>query len=282
MGPKTIAAGVLALGAAVVAGNTFYTIDQTEQVLVMQLGQVVAVKNEPGWIESGLQAKIPFVQTLVRYERRPMNLDLNPIEIVAADQERLLVDAYTRWRIQDPLLFFQNLRSEDIARNRLQTLVAASVRRVLGSVPSSEIISGRRGELMRAILAQVNAQAAELGMSVQDVRIRQADLPEQTVERVFERMRTERQRVATEIRATGQADAQRIRADGREQAERLRGEGEAEATRIFAAAFGQDPEFAAFYRSMQAYETAFADGRTTMVITPQGDFFRFMQDRDGE
>jgi modulator of FtsH protease HflC len=282
MGPRTIALGIIGFAGLLVASNTLYTVSQTEQVLVLELGVVREEINEPGWIEPGLKAKVPFVQSLVRYERRPMTYNLQPIAIVAQDQERLTVDAYTRWRIQKPLVFYQNLGTDmATAENRLQAVVSASVRRVLGSVPSNDIISGRRGELMQQILSQVNAQAAPLGISVQDVRIRQADLPAETVERVFERMRTDRQRIATEVRATGAADAQRIRAEGRQEAETIRGAGDAEATRLYADAFGKDPEFAAFYRSMQSYETSFGDGTTTIVVTPQGDYFRYMENRGG-
>ena len=215
------------------------------------------------------------------YDKRNMGLTLEERPVVASDQERLVVDAYIRWQIVDPRRFYQSALTEDGGAQRLETFTESAMRRALGGATSDEIISGRRAELMQRVKSDLNASAAtELGVQVLDVRVRQADLPDENRERVYERMRSERQQVAGRIRAEGERDAAIIRATAQQESERLRGEGEGERARIFAGAYGRDAEFAAFYRSMRAYDTAI-DANTPIVVPPDSDFFRYMQRRRG-
>jgi membrane protease subunit HflC len=221
-----------------------------------------------------------------------MHFTLQEQRVIASDQETLIVDAFIFWRIVDPRAFYQAAQTEEAGRQRLQALTEAAMRRQLGAVDSSAIISQRRAELMTLIAADVNREAGpNLGVRVVDVRLRQADLPAETQDRVFQRMSTEREQVAAATRAAGQEEAARIianaereatviRATAREEAEVIRGEGDAQRARIFAESFGRDPDFAAFYRSMRAYEAAMPEG-TQMVIPPDNDFFRYFQNSDG-
>lgn len=265
----------------VVLMNTLFVVRQDQQAIVLRFGEYTSAINAPGTDQPGLYAKIPFVESVVFFEKRNMGITLRGQPIVASDQERLIVDAVVRWRIMDPRRFYQSALTEEGGASRLETFTEAAMRRALGAATSNDIISGRRAALMQTIEADLNASAAtELGVQVVDVRIRQADLPAETQEGVYERMRTERQQVAGRIRAEGQREATIIRANATEQAARLRGEGDAERARIFANAYGRDPEFAAFYRSMRAYEQAI-DAGTPVVIPPDSDFFRYMRSRDG-
>jgi membrane protease subunit HflC len=286
LGPILLA---VALGLFLLA-NTFFIVPQTQQALVLQFGDAQRVINRHGANQPGLYVKAPFIQNVVLFDKRNLGFNLQEQTIIAADQERLVVDAYARWRIVNPLLFYQAVQTEGAAANRLENLMTGALRRVLGAVEQNDIISSRRGELMRAIATNMNIETKGLGIEVIDVRIRQADLPQETAERVFERMRTERQQEAARIRAEGDEQSLRIRAEAdktvtitlaeaREQAEKTRGLGDADRTRIFAQSFGRDPEFAAFYRSMQAYERAVPQG-TQMIIPPDGEFFRYMRDKD--
>ncbi len=271
--------GVLLL--LIVLLNSMFIVRQDHQAIVLKFGQYQRSINAPGTDQPGLYFKVPFVETVVDYDRRNMGLTLEGQPIVASDQERLIVDAVVRWRITDPRRFYQSVFNEQAGMSRLETFTEAAMRRVLGGAGSDDIISGRRSELMQAIENDLNAAVAgELGVRVVDVRIRQADLPPETQERVYERMRSERQQVAGRIRAEGERDAAIIRATAQEESERTRGEGEAERARIFARAYGRDPEFAAFYRSMRAYDTALDQG-TPIVVPPDSDFFRYMQRRRG-
>lgn len=266
---------------AVLVLNTVFIVRQDRQAIVLRFGEYVRSINQPGVDQAGMHFKLPFVDSVVGFDRRNMGLTLVGQPIVASDQERLVVDAMVRWRVTDPLRFYQNARSEEGGASRLETFAEAAIRRALGAAPSNDIISGRRSELMQAIEADLNASAAsELGVNVIDVRIRQADLPEANRERVYDRMRSERQQVAGRIRAEGQRDAAIIQATAQEEAERVRGQGDGERARIFARAYGRDPEFAAFYRSMRAYESALDQG-TPIVVPPDSDFFRYMQRRNG-
>jgi modulator of FtsH protease HflC len=261
--------GAVAFGALIVASSSLFTVSQTQQALVLQFGEPQRVINSDG-NDAGLKIKVPFVQQHRVFERRLQ--DLVPdgrSEIVTADQERLEVNSFARWRISDPLRFYQAVRQESTARTRLGGLLEASLRRVLGSAQSGDIISGRRVALMNAIRDELNREARGLGIEVVDVRIRAADLPQANQERVFERMRSERQQAAALIRAEGDRQAQLIR-----------GEADRERARIIASSFGQDPDFAAFYRSMQAYEKALPAG-TTIVTAPDSDFFRYFQSQGG-
>jgi membrane protease subunit HflC len=261
--------------------NTLVVVRQDRQAIVLRVGEFARAINAGDRNEPGLYVKAPFLDTVVMYDKRNMGLTLEGQPIVASDQERLIVDAIVRWRIIDPLKFYTNAQDEDGGAVRLETFAEAAMRRALGGATSNDIISGRRAALMQAIEEDLNRSAAtELGVQVVDVRIRQADLPQETQERVYERMRSERQQVAETIRAEGARDATIIRAQAQEESERLRGEGEGQRARIFAGAYGRDAEFAAFYRAMRAYETALDNG-TPIVVPPDSDFFRYMQRRNG-
>jgi membrane protease subunit HflC len=265
----------------IVVFNSLFIVRQDRQAIVLAFGQYQRVINAPGTDQPGLYFKTPFVETVIIYDRRNIGLTLEGQPIVASDQERLIVDAIVRWQIRDPRRFYQSALTEDGGASRLETFTEAAMRRALGAAGSDDIISGRRAALMQAIENDLNnAAATELGVRVVDVRIRQADLPPETQERVYERMRSERQQVAGRIRAEGERDAAIIRATAREESERTRGQGDAERARIFARAYGRDPEFAAFYRSMRAYDTALDQG-TPIVVPPDSDFFRYMQRRRG-
>jgi len=273
--------GIAALIALLVITNTIFVVRQDRQAIILRFGEYVGAINEVGTDEPGLYLKIPFVDTVIIYDKRNIGLTLEGQPIVASDQERLIVDAVVRWRIVDPRRFYQSAISEEGGANRLGTFTESAMRRALGAATSNEIISGRRAQLMQLIEADLNRSAAtELGVHVVDVRIRQADLPDETRDRVYQRMRSEREQVAGRIRAEGERDAAIIRATAQEESERLRGEGDAERARIFARAYGRDPEFAAFYRSMRAYDQAL-DANTPIVVPPDSDFFRYMQSRRG-
>lgn len=273
--------------------NTVYVVKQTEQVLVLQFGAAVRAINAPNLPQAGpgLYVKAPFIESIERFDRRNVGLDLQPTTIISADQEQLSVDAYARYRITDPLRFYASLRNETLAKTQLDTVMVSSLRRVLGSVPLDDIISRRRPELMRSIRDEMNIRARPWGIEIIDVRIRQADLPEAVAERVFQRMRTQREQVAAELRAVGGEEAAKIRADAerqvtvllataKEESDKIRGDGDAKRAAIFARAYNRDPEFAAFYRSLQAYEKSMPAG-TPMVMPPDGDFFRYMKNKNG-
>jgi len=285
---------LVALGAVLVlAANTFFIVPQTQQALVLQFGAIDRVINTIDGKNGGpgLYMKKPFVQNVLIYDRRNIGFNLPEQAIVASDQQRLIVDAYARWQIVDPVKFRQAAVDEEQGRSRLENIMTGTIRRVLGSALQNEIISTRRAELMGLIATAMNEEARNLGVTVIDVRIRQADLPQETAERVYQRMRTERQQAAAKLRAEGDEKAAKIRAEAdrtvtvtvataRETSEKTRGEGDAARSRVFAQSFGRDPEFAAFYRSMQAYERALPKG-TQMIIPPDSEFFRYMRDKDG-
>jgi membrane protease subunit HflC len=276
-----LAIGIAVLAALIVFTNTVFVVRQDRQAIILRFGEYVGAINEVGTDEPGLYVKIPFVDTVTIYDKRNIGLTLEGQPIVASDQERLVVDAVVRWRIVDPRRFYQSAISEEGGASRLETFAEAAIRRALGAATSNEIISGRRAQLMQIIEQDLNASAAtELGVNVVDVRIRAADLPDETRDRVYERMRSERQQVAGRIRAEGERDAAIIRATAQEESERVRGEGDAGRAAIFARAYGRDPEFAAFYRSMRAYDSAL-DAGTPIVVPPDSDFFRYMQSRRG-
>jgi modulator of FtsH protease HflC len=264
-----IALGAVALGALIVGNAALFTVSQTEQAITLQFGQPQRVFNLDG-NDPGLKLMVPFVQQRYVYDRRILDLETTgKNEIVTADQERLEVDSFARWRIVNPLRFYQRVVTEDRARSRLRGFLDASLRRVLGSTKAGDIISGRRAALMEKIRFELNREAATLGIEVVDVRIRAADLPQANQERVFQRMRSEREQAAATVRAAGDRQAQEIK-----------GGADRERAKIIADSYNQDPGFAAFYRSMQAYEKALPAG-TTIVTSPDSDFFRYFQNRNG-
>ena len=269
--------------------SSFCIVDQTQQALVLQFGEPKRLVNKPG-----LNFKIPFIQEVTFFEKRVLSLvSQDSEEVILADQKRLEVDTYSRFKIIDPLLFFQTVRSEFGARQRLDSIIDSSVRRVFGSYELTAILSDARTEIVNDISDEVNDIIKRLGMEIIDVRIRRADYPEATSQNIFNRMKTERQQEAKEFRAEGAEEAQKIRADAEKQkvvlvaeskrkAEALRGNGDGEAIKIYSDAFGQDENFFKFYRSMLAYQNTFVDDGTTMLLSPDSDFFSFFGNQGGK
>ncbi len=286
--------GLLIIVAAVlfVVSQSVYVVHQAQQVILLQFGKPVEVRNEPGSDEAGLHFKLPFVQNAVVLDKRNIGLDIPNVEVTASDQERLEVDAIVRWRIRNPLEFYNRLRSVSGAELQLQRFTESVLREALGDVESSEIISGQRAELMRRIRDNVNSRMAGTGVEIIDVRIRRADLPEENSARVFERMKSARQQEAQRIRSEGLEKARELRAqadrevtvtlaEAEEQAAIIRGEGDATRANIYAEAYQKDTEFFSFYRSMIAYETSITRG-TPIILSPDSEFFRYFGDSTGQ
>jgi membrane protease subunit HflC len=263
---------------------------------VLRFGAVQQVRSPgaglPSGLAPGLHFKFPFIDNVVYFDRRVLDLDLPVQEVIAADQKRLVVDSFARYRILDPLRFYQAVATIPAANNRLASIINSTVRSVLGDSTFEAVVRSERQALMRKISEEVNAAARGIGVEIVDVRLRRVDLPEQNSQAVFQRMQTERQREATDIRAQGTQAAQGIRAradrdvtviiaNAQQRGDELRGNGDAERNRILAEAYGKDPGFFAFYRSMQAYETGLRSGETRMVLSPTSDFFRYFNDRNG-
>lgn len=270
------------LALAVLAYMSVFIVTQTDQALVLQLGEHKRTVKQPG-----LHFKLPFVQNVIYLDKRILNLDLKPEEIVSSDQKRMVVDAIARFRIIDPLLTFQTRRNERGVSQALETMVSSSVREVLAREQFITLLSGERADLMKQIRDSVNEAAHSFGVEIIDVRLRRVDLPARNSQSIYERMNTARRQEAQEIRAEGQEQALRIRAEAERErtillanAERdgqiLRGQGDSEAVRIFAEAFGRDVEFFEFYRSMQAYKVALQPGDTTLVLSPNSEFFKYL------
>jgi modulator of FtsH protease HflC len=294
MSRTLIIAGAVILAVLVIVGvSATYTVDERESALVLRLGNPVAVVNEPGDEEPGLHFKMPFVDEVLFFDKRNVEFDLPPAEILASDQERLVVNAFLRYRVTNPLRVYQTVRDERGLEQRLQAIMNDSVRGVIASITSSDVISGQRSQVMNRIRLAVENQVRtqDLGIEVVDVRILRADLPQQIAEQVFERMRSERRQEAQLIRSQGEQRAREIRAEAdreavvilanaRAESERIRGDGDAQRTAIFANAYGADPEFFAFYRSMLAYEVAMPAG-TPIVLPPDSEFFRYFRSEAG-
>jgi membrane protease subunit HflC len=277
---------IIAVAAAVVVlivlFSSLFTVHQTQQAMVLQVGEPRAVITEPG-----LHMKLPWpFQNVLYLDKRVLYLDLPAEEVIAQDKKRLVVDAFARWRITDPLRFYQSLTDEDLAQVRLQPILGSNVRRILGSQTFAAVLSGERAKLMIDIRDGVNAQTKNFGIEVVDVRIRRADLPAENSEAIYRRMQQERARQASEYRAQGEQISQEIKskadrdatvivAEATRQAEITRGQGDGEKNRIFAEAFGQDPDFFAFYRSMSSYQASLKGENTTVILSPDSDFFRY-------
>ena len=284
------------LGGLIILGifASLFTVEEHEQAIVFQFGEAQRVENPWGdEADAGLKMKTPFIENVVYLSRRNLEVDLRPVELLASDQERLVVDAFVRYRIIDAIRFYETLRNEAGAQDQLQTIFDSTLRDVLGRVTQPEIISGRRSELMGEIQSVADQVAAQedLGIDIIDVRIKRADLPEANYQRVFDRMvsqrtleanllRAEGQERAREIRATAEREATVIIAEAQKQAEIIRGEGDGRRNAIYAAAFEQDPEFFAFYRSMEAYRRGLGD-RSTFVLSPDSDFLSYLDDQAG-
>ncbi|GIS14846.1 MAG: protein HflC [Alphaproteobacteria bacterium] len=269
--------------------SALFTVDQTKQALVLQFGEPKRIIQEPG-----LAIKLPFIQDVEYYEKRVLSLiPQDAEEVILADQKRILVDAYARYRISNPLLFYQTVRNEFGARTRLESIIDSSVRRVLGSETLASILTGMRNNINDNIKDEVEESVTSLGIEIIDVRLRRADYPESTSQNIFNRMKSEREREAKEFRATGEEEAQKIRADAEKtrtvivaeaarKAQENRGRGDSEAIEIYANSFGKDADFFSFYRSMEAYRAAIGESETSMVLSPDSEFFRFFKNKAGE
>jgi membrane protease subunit HflC len=278
---------ILLGGAAFVGYNSFFIVHQAQSAIVFQFGEAKQVREEPG-----LYFKTPFIQTVEYFDKRILDFDLPPEEAIASDQKRLVVNAFARYRIEDPLLFYQSVTNESGARDRLQSSLTSDLRSILGKATFTEIVRDRRAELMTEIARSVEQKIRPFGMEIIDVRLTRVDLPEANSQAIYERMNTERQQEAAEIRARGTEQATRIRAEAdrkvtvllaeaNRDSERTRGEGDGERNRIYAEAFGRDTDFFAFYRSMQAYEEGLKAEDTRLVISPNSEFFQYFTNPGG-
>ncbi len=260
---------------------SLFTVKEINQAIVLQFGDPKKIITT-----AGLQFKIPFIQNVVFLDRRILSLDPQPAEVIASDQKRLIVDAYARFKIIDPLKFYISVGDERVARSRLATIINSRIRSVLGKQSLATLLSEERSTQMSIIQEGVNVEAEKFGITIIDVRIKRADLPQANSEAIYKRMQTEREREAKEFRARGAEMAVTITstadrkvtvilANAEKQSEIMKGEGDGIRNKIFADAFGQDPEFFSFYRAMQAYETALIGGDTTLILSPDSDFFKF-------
>jgi len=260
---------------------SLFTVKEINQAIVLQFGDPKKIVTT-----AGLQFKIPFIQNVVYLDRRILSLDPPPAEVIASDQKRLIVDAYARFKIIDPLKFYISVGDERVARSRLATIINSRIRSVLGKQSLATLLSEERSAQMAIIQEGVNVEAEKFGITIIDVRIKRADLPQANSEAIYKRMQTEREREAKEFRARGAEMAVTITstadrkvtvilANAEKQSEIMKGEGDGIRNKIFADAFGQDPEFFSFYRAMQAYETALIGGDTTLILSPDSDFFKF-------
>lgn len=272
---------------SLVSLNGLFTMNEKQQGLVLQFGEPKRVVQD-----SGLNFKIPLIQNVVRYDKRILEYDLPIEEVIAVDKKRMLIDSFTRFKITDPLEFYKTVGSESNVRNRLNSNVISSLRRVVGTVTLDELLSEERSDIMKRIRDEVNSEASRFGIEIVDVRIRRADLPEANSEAIYERMMSERVREAKEFRAKGSEIAQKIRAEADKEktvilaeatrkSEILRGEGESKAILIYANAFEKDSDFYSFYRSMQAYGKVLGEDGTTMILSPDSEFLEFFNDSKG-
>lgn len=282
---RHLIAGIAALVViAIVVNSSLFTVYQTQRVLIAQFGKVVNTIESPG-----LHAKIPFVQDVITFDRRLLNVELPGEEVILGDQRRLIVDSFTVFRITDPLKFYQAVGpNPDAIKGRLNSIVTSSLRRVMGKNSLLDVLSADRERIMSTIREQVNTDMANFGVSIEDVRIRRADLPVENTQAILTRMQSERQRIAAQARAEGAEASARIKADAelertvlladaRATSDKLRGEGEAEATRRYAEAFNKDPKFFGIWRTLQAYRDVFDAGGARLVLTPDNEFLHYLQ-----
>ena len=266
---------------AVVVFQSLFIVQEISQAIVLQFGDPKKIVTK-----AGLNFKLPFIQNVVYLDKRILNLDNDPEEVIAADQKRLIVDAFARFKIVDPLKFYISVGNERVARSRLSTIINSRIRNVLGQEELQTLLSKDRSKQMALIKEGVNNEAQNFGINIVDVRIKRADLPQANSDAIYRRMQTEREREAKEFRAKGAEMAVTITstadkevtvilADAQKQSEIMKGEGDGERNKIFADAFGQDPEFFAFYRAMQAYEKALIGGETSLILSPDSEFFKF-------
>ena len=278
-GVKFILPAILLIG--VVIFQSLFVVQEISQAIVLQFGDPKKIVTK-----AGLNFKLPFIQNVVYLDKRILNLDNDPEEVIAADQKRLIVDAFARFKIVDPLKFYISVGNERVARSRLSTIINSRIRGVLGTQELATLLSTDRARQMQIIQSQVNEEAKNFGINIVDVRIKRADLPPANSEAIYKRMQTEREREAKEFRAQGAEIAQKIRstadkdvtvilAQANKKSEIMKGEGDGQRNKIFADAFGKDPQFFAFYRAMQAYEKALIGGETSLVLSPDSEFFKF-------
>jgi membrane protease subunit HflC len=278
-GAKLIFPGIVLI--AVVVFQSLFIVQEISQAIVLQFGDPKKIVTK-----AGLNFKLPFIQNVVYLDKRILNLDNDPEEVIAADQKRLIVDAFARFKIVDPLKFYISVGNERVARSRLSTIINSRIRGVLGTQELATLLSTDRARQMQIIQSQVNEEAQNFGIEIVDVRIKRADLPPANSDAIYKRMQTEREREAKEFRAQGAEIAQKIRstadkdvtvilAEANKKSEIMKGEGDGERNKIFANAFGRDPQFFGFYRAMQAYEKALIGGETSLVLSPDSDFFKF-------
>lgn len=281
MRPKHIALLVVVLGGLFILANSVYTVQQTKYAIVLQFGEAKHVEKKPG-----LHFKIPFIQNVDFYDNRTLDLDPPPFQVLLTDKKWIVIDAYARYRIVDPLQFYRRVTTETDLRSRFGQIINSSLRRVIATVPLGDVLSDKRDDIMGEIQKAVTAQAESYGIKVVDLRIGRTEYPDTTRESVFNRMRTERQREARELRAQGNEEAQKIRAkadlqrtillaEAERKSQILRGEGEASRNRILGKAFGKDPSFFDFYKSLAEYQKNLVGSDTTMVLSPDSEFFRF-------
>ncbi|MCF6196000.1 MAG: protease modulator HflC, partial [Emcibacter sp.] len=275
-------------GGIVLLGASILTVRETEQALVLELGKWKKTVTEPG-----LHMKTPFFENVVYFDKRILLLDTPELIVITEDQKRIIVDAFTEFRVEDPLKVYQAVRNVSGAESRLSIIINSNLRKVFGQREFKDALSGERRTLRKAISDSVRDEAEALGIKVVDVRIKRTDLPAENSKPIFDSMIAERQQVAREIRARGEEQAIRIKskadrdrtvllAEAERDAQKLRGEGDATAAKIFADAYNQDPEFYAFYRSMRAYNVAFKKNNTTMILSPDSDFFKYFRDMNGK
>ncbi len=286
---RLIILGGAALVLLVAAVSSLFTVQQTQQVLITQFGEPIRVVRQPG-----LHWKLPFIQTVIGFDRRLLDYDSPGQEVILGDQRRIVVDTFTRYLITDPLRFYQTVGATETGiRLRLQPIVSSTLRNVLGSEQLLSVLSADRARIMEEIRKRVDSEAKNFGIQVVDVRIRRADLPEENTQAILSRMQSERERVAREQRAEGAEQAQRIRAgaerertvllaEAQANADILRGQGEQAAIRIFAEAFQQDPDFFQFWRTMQAWREAFAEGDARLLLSPDSEFFKYFRSLPAE
>jgi modulator of FtsH protease HflC len=277
--PKFIFPAIVVIG--VVLFQSLFIVQEINQAIVLQFGDPKKIISK-----AGLNFKLPFIQNVVFLDRRILNLDNAPQEVIASDQKRLIIDAITRFQITDPLKFYISVGNERVARSRLSTIINSRIRGVLGTQELATLLSTDRTKQMAIIQSDVNKEAKSFGIKIIDVRIKRADLPPANSDAIYKRMQTEREREAKEFRAEGAEIAQKIRstadkdvtvllANANKKSEIMKGEGDGQRNKIFASAFGRDPQFFGFYRAMQAYETALIGGETSMVLSPDSEFFKF-------
>jgi membrane protease subunit HflC len=281
MNNKTKKILISATIALVIFTSSMFTLNQTEQVLILQFGEPIRVVKTPG-----IKFKLPLIQDAVFFDKRIVDLGIADQEVIASDQKRLIINAFAKYQITDPLKFYTTARTFQGLQSKLSGILDSSLRQVIGEVTLSELLTENRGAVMAKIRDVVSAEAEIFGIKIVDVRIMRADLPKENSEAIFARMQTEREKEAREIRANGAEEADKIRAeadkqktiilaDAKKEADITRGNGEAKSTQIYAASYGRDPEFADFYRSMNAYKEAFSGEKTKMIISPDGEFFKY-------